>query len=115
MRSEIANYYGVVVGTVCLLAHFAYGYFRCRSVPPFLRLGMSFLSGMGIAPVLQLAPMVVAPPSNDPRVPPTTIRVDDHRTTLVLGLFAILALCVLGLRDNWQDIERQVPPKRASP
>lgn len=115
MRGDIANYYGVVVGTVCLVLHFAYGYYRCKAVPAFLRLGMSFLSGMGVAPVLQLAPIVVARPSEDPRVPPMTIRVDDHRTTLVLGLFAILALCVLGLRDNWQDVERQAPPKRADP
>lgn len=114
MRTEVANYYGIVAGIVCLCGHLILGFYKCRAPPSFLRLGMSFLSGMGVAPVLQLAPLVVAPPPADVRVPPAMIRVDDHRTTLALGLFAIIALCLLGLRDNWQAAQQQADPKLAS-
>lgn len=113
MRTEVANYYGIVAGIACLCGHLIIGFYKSRAPPSFLRLGMSFLSGMGVAPVLQLAPLVVAPPPDDARVPPAMIRVDDHRTTLALGLFAIIALCLLGLRDNWQAAQ-QADPKLAS-
>jgi hypothetical protein len=80
MRPETANYYGILIGFVCTVLHLVYGRWRSKLWPSFIRLGMSFLAGMGAAPVLQIAPLVVTPPDTSPDAVPVTFRVDDYRS-----------------------------------
>lgn len=105
MTNAMSAYIGTLVGAAFCAAHFLYGRIVCKAWPPLLRLLGSAIAGFTAIPVLQLGAIVLRPPDAQP----VTISVDDHRVTLFLGMFAIVAVSVFALYDNWRAMQR---PKR---
>jgi len=98
MTVAVWTYCATVIGLMCSAVHLGYCRAKHNRWPPVIRLLATFLAGAGTISGVQLAAIVASPPT----VPPATIRVDDFRIVLGIGVLAMFASSVWALYDNWR-------------
>jgi len=102
MTNAMTTYVGMMVGGACCIGHLIFCRVKHEAWPPMLRVLLSAIAGFGAIPVLQLAAVVLRPPTDRP----IAIFVDDYRVSLFLGMLALAAASVWSLHDNWKAMRR---------